>query len=138
MSTENNTTNPSPPEIKLGWDNGTEVTMKRKRYQVTEDQFQAILERKIEKKLTEALSFNSDEEKRAFIKPGNIITFKDKLPGFSRGQIAISKIQRTKSGAIKLIKMFGSETSWFASESELFQAIDWDWMANNIITKEYD
>lgn len=138
MSTENKTSISSPPEIKLGLDNGTEVTIKRKRYQVTEEQFKAILEKRIEVKLTESLSFNSDEEKRAFIKPGNIITFKDKLPGFARGQIAISKIQRTKSGAIKLINMFGSETPWFGSESELLKAIDWDWMANNIITKEYE
>lgn len=136
MSTDNNTTNSSPSEIKLGWDNGTEVTIKRKRYQVTEEQFLAILERKIEKKLTESLLFNTDEEKRAFIKPGNIITFKDKLPGFPRGQIAIAKIQRTKSGAIKLINTFGSETPWFGSESELFQAIDWEWMQQNIIMKD--
>lgn len=138
MSTDNKTTNPNPPNIKLGWENGTELTIKRKRYQVTEEQFQAILEKRIETKLTESLSFDTDEEKRAFIKPGNIITFKDKLPGFARGQIAIAKIQRTKSGAIKLINMFGSETPWFGSESELLKAIDWDWMANNIITKEYD
>ena len=138
MSTDNKTTNPNPPDIKLGWENGTELTIKRKRYHVTEEQFQAILEKRIETKLTESLSFNTDEEKRAFIKPGNIITFKDKLPGFARGQIAIAKIQRTKSGAIKLINMFGSETPWFGSESELLKAIDWDWMANNIITKEYD
>lgn len=138
MSTVNKTDNSFPPEIKLGWDNGTEVTIKRKRYQVTEEQFQAILEKRIETKLTESLSFNTDEEKRTFIKPGNIITFKDKLPGFARGQIAIAKIQRTKSGAIKLINMFGSETPWFGSESELLKAIDWDWMSNNIITKEYE
>lgn len=138
MSTENKTSISSPPEIKLGLENGTEVTIKRKRYQVTEEQFQTLLEKQIETKLTESLTFNTGEEKRAFIKPGNIITFKDKLPGFARGQIAIAKIQRTKSGAIKLINMFGSETPWFGSESELFQAIDWDWMANNIITKEYE
>ena len=136
MSTDNKTTNPNPPNIKLGWENGTEVTIKRKRYKVTEEQFQAILERKIEKKLMESLSFNTNEEKRAFIKPGNIITFKDKLPGFPKGQIAIAKIQRTKSGAIKLINMFGSETPWFGSESELFQAIDWEWMQQNIIMKD--
>lgn len=138
MSTVNKTDNSFPPDIKLGWDNGTELTMKRKRYQVTEEQFQAILEKRVETKLTESLSFATDEEKRAFVKLGNIITFKDKLPGFSRGQIAIAKIQRTKSGAIKLINTFGTETPWFGSETELFQAIDWDWMANNIITKEYD
>ena len=136
MSTENNTTNPSPPEIKLGWDNGTEVTIKRKRYQVTEEQFQAILEKKIEKKLTESLSFNTDEEKLAFIKPGNILTFKTKLPGFPRGQIAVAKIQRTKSGAIKITNPFGTETPWFGSEAELFQAIDWEWMQQNIIMKD--
>jgi hypothetical protein len=138
MSRVNKTANSFPPDIKLGWDNGTELTMKRKRYQVTEEQFQAILEKRVETKLTESLSFATDEEKRAFVKLGNIITFKDKLPGFSRGQIAIAKIQRTKSGAIKLINTFGTETPWFGSETELFQAIDWDWMANNIITKEYD
>lgn len=39
-----------PPEIKLGWDNGTEVTTKQKRYQVTEKQFEALIERKFMKK----------------------------------------------------------------------------------------
>jgi hypothetical protein len=136
MSTENNTANPSPPEVKQGWNNGTEVTIKRKRYQVTEEQFQDILERKIEKKLTESLSFKTDEEKLAFIKPGNILTFKTKLPGFPMGQIAIAKIQRTKAGKIKLTNPFGTETPWFESETELVEAVDWDWMQKNIITRD--
>jgi hypothetical protein len=136
MSTENNSTNSSPPEVKLGWNNGTEVTIKRKRYQVTEEQFQAILERKIEKKLTESLSFKTDEEKLAFIKPGAILTFKTKLPGFPMGQIAIAKIQRTKAGKIKLTNPFGTETPWFESQEELLSKIDWRWMQQNIITKD--
>jgi hypothetical protein len=136
MSTENNTANSSPPEVKLGWNNGTEVTIKRKRYQVTEEQFQAILERKIEKKLTESLSFQTDEEKLAFIKPGAILTFKTKIPGFQMGQIAIAKIQRTKAGKIKLTNPFGTETPWFESDAELLQSVDWDWMQQNIITKD--
>ena len=136
MSTENNTANPSPPEVKLGWNNGTEVAIKRKRYQVTEAQFQAILERKIEKKLSESLSFQTDEEKLNFIKPGNILTFKTKLPGFPMGQIAIAKIQRTKAGKIKLSNPFGNETPWFESDAELLKAVDWDWMQRNIITKD--
>jgi hypothetical protein len=136
MSTENNTANSSPPEVKLGWGNGTEVTIKRKRYQVTKEQFQAILEKKIENKLLESLSFQTDEEKLAFIKPGNILTFKTKLPGFPMGQIAIAKIQRTKAGKIKLTNPFGTETPWFVSDAELQQAVDWDWMQENIITKD--
>ena len=136
MSTENNSTNSSPPEVKLGWKNGTEVTIKRKRYQVTEEQFQAILESKIEKKLSESLSFKTEEEKLAFIKPGNILTFKTKLPGFPMGQIAIAKIQRTKAGKIKLTNPFGTETPWFESDAELLQSVDWDWMQENIITKD--
>ena len=114
------------------------IKQKPKRYQVTEKQLQAILQKRIEYKLTEALSFNTDEQKRAFIQVGNIITFKDPLPGFPRGQIAIAKIQRTKSGAIKIINPFGTESPWYKSEQELIDAIDWKWMAENIITKEYE
>jgi hypothetical protein len=114
------------------------IKQKPKRYQVTEKQLQAILQKRIEYKLTEALSFNTDEQKRAFIQVGNIITFKDPLPGFPRGQIAIAKIQRTKSGAIKIINPFGTESPWYKSEIEFLNAIDWDWMTQNIITKEYE
>ncbi len=128
MSTDNNSSNNNQPELPL----------KRKRYKVTEEQFQSLLERRIEIKLTESLSFSSDQEKLAFIKPGNILTFKDKLPGFPRGQIAISKIRRTKTGAIQLINPFGTESPWFNSETELLSMIDWEWMANNIIVREYE
>ena len=114
------------------------VKQKPKRYQVTEKQLQAILEKRIESKLTEELSFKTNEEKRAFIKSGNILTFKDPLPGFPRGQIAIAKIQRNKSGAIKIINPFGTESPWYQSEKDLIDAIDWKWMAENIITKEYE
>jgi hypothetical protein len=114
------------------------IKQKPKRYQVTEKQLQAILQKRIESKLTESLSFSTDEEKRAFIEVGNIITFKDPLPGFQTGQIAIAKIQRTKSGAIKIINPFGTESPWYQSEKDLIDAIDWDWMTQNIITKEYD
>ncbi len=128
MSTDNNSSNNNQPELPL----------KRKRYKVTEEQFQSLLERRIETKLTESLSFRSDQEKLAFIKPGNIVTFKEKLPGFPRGQIAIGKIRRTKNGEIQLINPFGSESPWFANESELLDAIDFEWMQNNIITREYE
>lgn len=136
MSTETNNTNPNPPDVKLGWERGTKDTIKRKRYQVTEQQFHAMLEKRIEAKLTETLTFSTDDEKRAIIIPGNIITFKGKLPGFPRGQIAIAKIKRHKSGAIKIINPFGTESPWFGSETELFQAIDWEWMQKNIIIKD--
>jgi hypothetical protein len=128
MSTDNNSSNSNLPDLPL----------RRKRYKVTEEQFQSLLERRIETKLTESLSFSSDQEKLAFIKPGNIVTFKDKLPGFPRGQIAISKIRRTKTGAIQLVNPFGSESPWFSSEAELLSMIDWEWMAKNIIVKEYE
>ena len=137
MSSENNTSNNSP-EVKLHWDKNKRVAIRQKIYRVTEKQLQKILERKIEARLAEGLSFKTDDEKRAFLKPGNIITFKDKLPGFPNKQIAIAKIQRTKSGAIKLINSFGSETPWFSNESELLDSIDFEWMQNNIITKEYE
>lgn len=114
------------------------IKQKPKRYQVTEKQLQAILQKRIESKLTESLSFNTDEEKRAFIKVGNIITFKDPLPGFPRGQIAVAKIKRDKSGAIKLINPFGTESPWYQSEKDLVDAIDWQWISKNIITKEYE
>ena len=114
------------------------IKQKPKRYQVTEKQLQAILQKRIESKLTESLSFNTDEEKRAFIKVGNIITFKDPLPGFPRGQIAVAKIKRDKSGAIKLINPFGTESPWYQSEKDLMDAIDWQWISKNIITKEYE
>ena len=117
---------------------GIIIKQKPKRYQVTEKQLHTILEKRIEAKLTESLSFTTDEEKRAFIQVGNILTFKDPLPDFPRGQIAIAKIQRTKSGAIKIINPFGTESPWYKSELELLNAIDWEWMAQNIITKEYE
>jgi hypothetical protein len=128
MSTDNNSSNNNQPESPL----------KRKRYKVTEEQFQSLLERRIETKLTESFSFSSDQEKLTFIKPGNIVTFKDKLPGFPRGQIAISKIRRTKNGAIQLINPFNTESPWFCSEAELLAKIDWEWMEKNIIVKEYE
>lgn len=128
MSTDNISSNNNQPELPL----------KRKRYKVTEEQFQSLLERRIENKLIESLSFSTDQEKLAFIKPGNILTFKDKLPGFPRGQIAISKIRRTKTGAIQLINPFGTESPWFNSETVLLSMIDWEWMARNIIVREYE
>lgn len=130
MSTDNISSNNNQPELPL----------KRKRYKVTEEQFQTLLVRRIETKLTESLSFSSDQEKLAFIKPGNIVTFREdiKLPGFPRGQIAISKIRRTKNGAIQLINPFGTESPWFSSDAELLSKIDWEWMAKNIIVKEYE
>jgi hypothetical protein len=127
MSTDNNSLKSTQPELPL----------KRKRYKVTEDQFKSILQKRIETKLLESILFSSDKEKLAFIKPGNIITFKDKLPGIPKGQIAINKIKRTKSGAIKLINPFGTESPWYQSEQELLNAINWDWMSENIITKYY-
>jgi len=133
MSTDNVTSNSNQPEQSLtGLSQPTNKTRK-KRYQVTEQQFQAVLERKIETQLRESLSFNSIEEKAAFLKPGNIVTFKHKLPGFPKGQIAIAKVQRNRSGAIKLINPFGTESPWYASEHELIEAIDWEWMQQNII-----
>ena len=127
-------------DLTIKQKDGLAVTVKQKpkRYQVTEKQLQAILQKRIESKLTESLSFTTDEEKRAFIQVGNILTFKDPLPDFPRGQIAIAKIQRTKSGAIKIINPFGTESPWYKSELELLNAIDWEWMAQNIITKEYE
>ena len=135
---ENNTNS----NLTIHQKDGLAITVKQKpklkRYQVTEKQLQAILEKRIESKLTETLSFSTDEEKRAFINSGNILTFKDPLPGFPKGQIAIAKIQRTKSGAIKIINPFGTESPWYQSEQQLIDAIDWEWMAENIITKEYE
>lgn len=134
--------NNKQPGLIIKQKDGLAITVKQKpkpkRYQVTEKQLQAILEKRIESKLIEALSFSTDEEKRAFIKSGNILTFKDPLPGFPRCQIAIAKIQRTKSGAIKIINPFGTESPWYKSEIEFLNAIDWEWMAENIITKEYE
>lgn len=127
-------------DLTIKQKNGLAVIIKQKpkRYQVTEKQLKAILEKSIESKLTETFSFKTDEEKRAFIKLGNIITFKKPLPDFPNQQIAISKIKRDKSGAIKIINPFGTESPWFKSEQDLIDAINWDWMSNNIITKEYE
>jgi hypothetical protein len=133
MSTDNPTSNSNQPEQSLTGLSQPPNKTKKKRYQVTEQQFQAVLESKIETQLRESLSFNSIEEKAAFLKPGNIVTFKNKLPGFPKGQIAIAKVERNQSGAIKLINPFGTESPWYASEHELIKAIDWDWMKQNII-----
>ncbi len=122
-------------EDKYFWKYRTVGALKQKRYQITENQLQFILEKQINKKNTQFPSLNSYEEKLAFIKPGNILTFKTKLPGFPMCQIAIAKIQRSKSGKIKLTNPFGTETPWFDSEAELIQALDWNWMKQNIITK---
>jgi hypothetical protein len=114
------------------------ISQKQRRYQVTEKQLMAIMENKLEAILTESMTFDSAEQKKAFIKPGNIITLKDPLPNFPVGQIAIDKIKRGKTGAIKLINPFGTESPWYQSEQELIDAIDWVWMEKNIITKEYE
>jgi len=124
--------------VEMNWGNGTKVKVKQKRYQVSEKQLLKIMESKLEEIMKGELKFNTIEQQRAFIKPGNIITFKKPLPDFPRGQIAIDRVRKDKSGAIKLINMFGTETPWFKTEDELLTAIDWDWMANNIITKEYE
>ena len=125
-----------PPEITLGWDQGRKVTIRQKRYQVTESQFQELIEHRLEAMLSESVSFGSDEAKRDFIQPGNVLTFKNLIPGFPSGQIAIAKILRDKSGAIQLTNSFGTQTPWFGSEQELFEAIDWEWMQQNIIMKQ--
>jgi hypothetical protein len=132
--------NNKQPSLTIKQKDGLAIIIKQKpkRYQVTEKQLQAILQKRIESKLTESLSFSTDEEKRAFIKSGNILTFNDPIPGFPTGQIAIAKIQRTKSGAIKLTNPFGTDSPWYQSEKDLIDAIDWKWMAENIITKEYE
>ena len=132
---ENNENN---PDLSIQWKNGTKVKIRPRRYQITKKQLQAIMENKLDGILNESMKFDTDEQKRDFIKSGNIITFKKALPNFPNKQIAISKIKREKSGAIKLINPFGTESPWFKSEQELIDGIDWEWMANNIITKEYE
>lgn len=81
----------------------------------------------------ESVSFKTEEEKRAFLKPGNIITLKDKILELPQSQIAIGKIHRTKSGAVKITNPLGTESYLFASEEALVNAVDWDWMQQNII-----
>jgi hypothetical protein len=132
---ENNKHN---PDLTVQWQNGTRVKVKPKRYQVTQKQLQAIMENKLEAILMESPQFDDADQKKAFIKSGNIITLKSTLPDFPSGQIAISKIKRNKTGAIKLINPFGNESPWYQSEKELIDAIDWSWMGKNIITKEYN
>jgi hypothetical protein len=82
----------NPTEITLGWDQGRKVTIRQKRYQVTESQFQELIEHRLEAMLSETISFETDEAKRDFIQPGNILTFKKPIPGFPSGQIAIASI----------------------------------------------
>lgn len=130
--------NKDKPDLTVQWQNGTRLTVKPRRYQVTEKQLQAIMENKLEAILAESPQFDNADQKKAFIKPGNIITLKDQLPNFPMGQIAIAKIKRDKTGAIKLINPFGTESPWYQSEKELIDAIDWVWMGKNIITKEYE
>lgn len=74
MSTDNKITNSTPPEGKIGLDHSRVEINKRKRYIITEDQLQTYLETKIENKLVESISFDTVEDKLAFIKLGNIIT----------------------------------------------------------------
>jgi hypothetical protein len=83
---ENQTKKDFPQETTLVWGNGTEVNIKQKRYQVTVAQFQALLEKRIEEKYTESYSYDTDEAKRTLVKTGNILTFKDKLPGTPKDQ----------------------------------------------------
>ena len=96
------------------------------------------MENKLDGIINYSMKFETDEQKRDFIKSGNIITFRKALPDLPNKQIAISKIKRDKSGAIKITNPFGTESPWFQSEQELIDAIDWEWMSNNIITKEYE
>jgi hypothetical protein len=62
MSKQINTANSSPQDIKLGWDNGTEATIKRNRYQITEDQFQKLIESILEKNILREQNNLSDED----------------------------------------------------------------------------
>jgi hypothetical protein len=94
---ERQTKKDSPPETTLDWGNGIKVNIKQRRYQVTEEQFQALLERRIEEKYTESYSYDTDEAKRTLVKPGNILTFKDKLPGPPKDQETIARVERLKA-----------------------------------------
>ncbi len=77
--------------------------------------------------------FDTPNKKLAHIIPGNIITFKTGKPI----QLAIKKVDiKNGEGRVVIDSLFFQERT-FDSVSSLFEAIDWDWMEENCIFKDY-
>jgi hypothetical protein len=80
--------------------------------------------------------YDNDSKKAKFIrKKGNIITFKKPFgpTSDSHKQIISYGVDKRRgkvnNGSIKIIGR-AYDTPWFASEKDLYDAIDWDWMEN--------
>ena len=107
------------------------------RIRITEAQLSVIIDRIRLKLLSEGLRFDTEDKRKAFIRPGSIITFKQKYPGLPTGQIVIDAIKtHRRTGSIKLANSFKVETPWFFSMDALLNAIDWEWMEENLIFME--
>lgn len=117
---------------------GIKPKNKPKRYQVTEKQLKAVLEKSILDKLAKPQQFNTYEKKLDYIQSLNTLVFKEELPNFPRSYFTLTKIKYTEDGRVKLINSHGAETAWFRSMDHLMGEIDWEWLESNLTTKEYD
>lgn len=103
---------------------GTLKTVSKRRYLVTEEQFEALVKGVREKKIKTPDTPDYKLNNIDFIKPGNTITFNSNLTGFHVKKMVVNEVQRLRSGEIKLIAEQGSQTHWFKSEEELLSVID--------------
>ncbi len=116
--------------------NNAELPKRKKRkLLMTEEQFQKCIENDIKKMFIEDEKkiFMDKLSREEWVSPGNIVTFKHEYPGLPQRQIAIASIERDRKGRIRLTNMFGTSTPWFDSTEALVDAIDWEWMSDNLI-----
>lgn len=79
------------------------------------------------------MKYDTTAKKEKFLKKkGSIITFKK--PFFPNGtlnesrlQIGINRLQKDRSGAVKIIGNF-YDSNWYDSLGDLINSIDWQWM----------
>jgi len=82
------------------------------------------------------LRFDTKEKRLSFVIKGNIVTFK-KAQGYNINfkplkQILVKFIHQPNNSACQLIgENFDSE--WYNSIDELLDAINWEWMEENVI-----
>ena len=105
------------------------VNIARKIQELEKDSPKDDISEKVEKKLYDT----ENKRKKAIRKKGNIITFKKKFGPTtdSHKQISSNGLDRyTDNQHHKYIKISGRgyDTDWYNSESELLDAIDWEWM----------
>lgn len=66
-------------------------------------------------------------------KEGNILTFK---PGHGRKQLAVANYTKVAGDMVKISDNFGNVMT-FEGEEKLVEAVDWNWMEENAVYKNY-